>query len=311
MPLSPRMPELRSFEVLLAIARTGSLGAAGRELGMTQQTVSTRLVTLENLTGVPLVLRSKRGSRLSPAGAVIAEWAEQLVGVAERLDASIATMRQESRHRIKVAASLTVAEQLMPRWLVSLQVEAHQSGTAAPDVILTAMNSDQVVHAVADGGADLGFVESSRAPKGLRSKIITYDELIVVVLPNHKWARRTQPISAEEIRQTPLVLRESGSGTRDFFVAAMRARLGEEIDIAEPVLELSSVTAIRAAVLAGAGPTVISSLSAADDLERGRLRAVPVADIDLKRQIRAVWSGASTPPAGAVRDVLNHVCRAR
>lgn len=59
------MPELAAFEVLLAIARTGSLGAAGRELGLTQQAVSSRLASLESQTGVRLVQRSTRGSRLT------------------------------------------------------------------------------------------------------------------------------------------------------------------------------------------------------------------------------------------------------
>src|SRR6478672_4960434 len=121
MPLSPRMPELRALEVLLAIARTGSLGAAGRELGLTQQAVSARLTSLEGLTGVRLAVRTARGSRLTQAGVVVAEWADQLLGVAQRVDAGIATLREESRSRVKVVASLTIAEQLMPRWLVSMQ----------------------------------------------------------------------------------------------------------------------------------------------------------------------------------------------
>src|SRR5262245_35424854 len=116
MSLSPRMPELRAFEVLLTIARTGSLGATGRELGMTQQAVSARLSSLEALTGVQLVRRSTRGSQLTQAGAVVAEWADDLMSVAERVDAGIATLREDRRGKLTVAASLTIAEQLMPRW---------------------------------------------------------------------------------------------------------------------------------------------------------------------------------------------------
>lgn len=126
------MPELRALEVLLAIARTGSLGAAGRELGLTQQAVSARLTSLEGLTGVRLAVRTARGSRLTQAGVVVAEWADQLLGVAQRVDAGIATLREESRSRVKVVASLTIAEQLMPRWLVSMQTEANRRDVAAP-----------------------------------------------------------------------------------------------------------------------------------------------------------------------------------
>lgn len=64
---------------------------------------------------------------------------------------------------------------------------------------------------------------------------------------------------------------------------------------------------MRAAVLAGAGPAVMSRLAIDDDLTVGRLREVPVAELNLRRELRAVWSGGRTPPAGAVRDLLSHI----
>lgn len=306
------MPDLSALEVLLAIARTGSLGAAGREIGLTQQAVSARLTSLESQTGVRLVVRTTRGSQLTQAGVVVAEWADQLIGVAQRVDAGIATLRTESRIRVKVAASLTIAEQLMPRWLVSMKADASRGGVSAPDVILTAMNSEHAIAAVQEGTtADVGFIEAPGVPKELRSRVIAHDELVVIVQPTHKWARRSTPISADELSNTPLVSREPGSGTRESLLAALRRSLGESVNQAAPVIELSSATAMRAAVLAGAGPAVMSRLSAADDLALHRLRAVPVANLDLKRDLRAIWLGARTPPAGAVRELLSHIVRQR
>lgn len=305
------MPELAAFEVLLAIARTGSLGAAGRELGLTQQAVSSRLAAVEAQTGVRLVQRSPRGSRLTAAGAVVAEWADQLLDVAQRVDAGLASMRTESHSRITVAASLTIAEQLMPRWLVSLQADAARRGVAAPQVILTAANSDQVIAAVHDGSADLGFIESPTVPAGLHSRVIARDELVAVVPPEHKWARRSTPISPDELNDTALVSRETGSGTREALSAALRAVLGRSSRQADPAIELSSAAAMRAAVLAGAGPAVMSRLAVEDDLTLGRLREVPVAGLDLRRDLRAVWTGGRTPPAGAVRSLLGHIASAR
>jgi DNA-binding transcriptional LysR family regulator len=305
------MPELAAFEVLLAIARTGSLGAAGRELGLTQQAVSSRLASIESQTGVRLVQRSPRGSQLTAAGAVVAEWADQLLDVAQRVDAGLASMRTESHSRVTVAASLTIAEQLMPRWLVSLQADAARRGVGAPQVILTAANSDQVIAAVQDGSADLGFIESPGAPTGLRSRVIAHDELVTVVPPDHKWARRSAPVSPAELNDTPLVSRETGSGTREALNAALRAALGPSHPPANPAIELSSAAAMRAAVLAGAGPAVMSRLAVVDDLTLGRLREVPIAGLDLGRELRAIWSGGRTPPAGAVRDLLSHIASAR
>ena len=176
MPLSAHMPDLSAFEIFLAIARTGSLGAAGREFGLTQQAVSARLASIEAETGVTLVSRTPRGSRLTPAGVVVAEWADRLLDVAQHVDAGLASLRSERRKRVKVAASLTIAEHLMPRWLVSLQVAASRLRASTPEVIMTATNSDQAITAVRDGKADLGFIETPYLPKGLRSRVVGHDE---------------------------------------------------------------------------------------------------------------------------------------
>jgi DNA-binding transcriptional LysR family regulator len=303
------MPDLTSLEVLLAVARTGSLSGAGRECGLTQQAVSARIAALERQTGVRLVIRTKTGSRLTPSGAVAAQWADRLLGVAREVDAGLATLRDDSRTRLRITASQTVAEQLLPRWLVSWRDSVDRQHAPAPDVILTAANSEQVIAAIRDDRADLGFVESPGVPRPLRSSTVAHDELVVVVPPTHRWVRRPQPIPAVELAGTALVTREKGSGTREFLTSALRRVT--DAQQAPPALELSSAAAVRAAVLAQAGPAVLSRLAVADDLELGRLRAVEVAGLDLRRALRAVWLGAGTPPAGAVRDLLSHVAATR
>jgi DNA-binding transcriptional LysR family regulator len=307
MQLSSRMPELASFEIVLAIAETGSLGGAARELGLTQQAVSRRLASMEAQAGVTLAVRTTRGSQLTPAGVVVAEWAVRLLGVAHDIDADLGTLRKEGRQRIKVVASQTIAEQLMPHWLLSLQAADTRRGSTAPQVVLTATNSEHAIASVRDGTADLGFVENPGPPKGLGSCAIGHDELVVVVPPGHKWARRSRVVSARELAQTPLVTREPRSGIRDSLTAALRQVLGDDMQQAPPVLELSSAAAMRAAVLAGAGPAAMSKLAVADDLAVARLRAITILELDLRRQLRAIWVGGRTPPAGAIRDLLSHI----
>lgn len=304
------MPDLVALEVLLAIARNGSLSAAGREIGLTQQAVSARVTSMEAQTGVRLVIRTKRGSQLTPAGVVAAQWSDRLLEMAHEVDAGLATLRADSRNRVKVSASLTIAEQLLPRWLVTMQAAAARRGTTAPLVILTATNSDHVLTAVRDNDADLGFIESAGIPRGMRSRVVAHDELVIIVPVGHKWARRSAPITPAELSQTPLVTREPGSGTREFLSTALTAALGSKKGQVPPVLELSTASAVRAAVLAGAGPAVMSKLAVEDDFALGRLRPIAVTDLDLHRALRAVWVGARTPPAGAIRDLLSHIATA-
>lgn len=306
MALSSRMPELASFEIFLAIAETGSLGGAARELGLTQQALSRRLASMEAQVGVTLAVRTPRGSQLTPAGVVVAEWASRLLEVAADIDTGLGSLAEAGRQRIRVVASQTIAEHLMPHWLLSLQA-ADTRGGGAPQVILTATNSEVAIASVRDGTADLGFVENPGPPKGLGSCVVGHDELVVVVPPGHKWARRSRVVSALELAQTPLITREPHSGIRDSLTAALRLVLGEDMRQVLPVLELSSAAAMRAAVLAGAGPAAMSRLAVADDLAVGRLRAIAIPELDLRRQLRAIWVGGRTPPAGAIRHLLSHV----
>lgn len=302
------MPDLSALEVLSAIAKTGSLSAASRAVGTSQQAVSARLTSIEAQVGVRLVTRTPRGTLLTPAGEVVAEWAEQVLDVAQRVDTGLASLRAERRSQLKVAASQTVAEHLLPRWLVSLQAAAQRRGAVAPEVTFDATDSEGAIAAVRDGRAELGFIETRAPLRGLRSRVIGRDELILVVPPDHKWVRRSAPITVAELRQTPLVSRKSGWR---LLLGGDEPLDGDEPEPAAHPLEFASAAAVRAAVLAGAGPAVMSRLAVSDDLSHDRLRAVAVADLDLRRDLRAIWMGARTPPAGAARDLLNHIATSR
>jgi molybdate transport repressor ModE-like protein len=303
MPLSAHVPDLSALEVLLTVARTGSLNGAARELGVSQQAASSRIRAIEAQTGVTLLSRSARGSTLTAEGVVIAEWGTRLLAVAAELDAGIAALRQDHRRRLRVSASLTVAEQLLPAWLVSFRAAA--GGTGA-EIVLTAANSDAVIAHVSDGRADVGFIEGPHVPGGLRHRVIARDRLAVVVPPGHAWARRGT-VTATQLAATPLVSREEGSGTRDALTAALGRALGPAAVQAPAALSLSTTAAIRAAVLAGAGPAVLSDLAVGDDLAAGRLVEVAVPDLDLRRELRAVWLGSSVLPAGPARDLVSHI----
>lgn len=282
MPLSPHLPDLAALELLLSVAATGSLGAAARELGVSQQAASARMRTAEAVAGVALVERHARGSRLTDAGRLVAQWAGTVVAAAEELGAGIETLRGEQQTRVRVAASLTIAEYLLPRWLSALK-----RLPTAPSVQLDVINSDAVMRLVVDGGADLGFVETPEVGTGLAARTIARDELVCAVAPDHPWARRRRPVELAELAGTPLITREAGSGTRRAF-----ERVLEESGIATaapPHLELAGTAAVRSAVLAGAAPAVLSRLAVADDVATGRLRLVRVTGLSQLRELKVVW----------------------
>jgi DNA-binding transcriptional LysR family regulator len=302
--VSSRMPELSALEVFVTVAGAGSLNAAAGQLGVTQQAVSARIAALERQSGVVLLQRTPRGSALTPAGAVVSEWAARLLALAHEMEAGLVALRGDAQTTLRVAASLTTAEYLLPGWLVALQSGRAQHREGPVAVELSVVNSSAVSARVTAQEADLGFVEGATPPRGLRHRIVAHDRLLVVVAPSHPWSGRHQPITALQLAQAPLVVREQGSGTREVLTVALRKILGSAVELEEPALSLPTTAAVRAAVVAGAGPAVLSELAVTDDIAAGRLRAVPVKELDLTRHLRAVWSGLPQPPAGAARDLV-------
>ena len=131
---------------------------------------------------------------------------------------------------------------------------------------------------------------------GLCTRVVSGDDLVVVVAPSHPWARRRRTLSAADLAATPLVLREAGSGTREVLERALSASGLEPT----PLVELASTTAIKASVEAGTGPGVLSRLAVEQEVTDGRLVIVATSGVPLERQIRAIWpSERSLPPAAA------------
>ena len=299
------MPELRALELLVEIARAGSLSAAAESLGITQQAASSRIRNMEALIGVPLLLRTWRGSALTPTGDLVVQWAGRVLEEAARLDAGIAALRSDRRGQLRIAASLTIAEHLLPGWLVAVRADQVQAGHMPTEFTMTATNSERVVALVTAGEVDLGFVEGPDAPVGLHHRLVGHDELVVVVVPDHEWAQRPRRrVSARTLAATPLVVREPGSGTRTVLEHALA-----DLPRAAPLLELSSTAAVRAAVAAGAGPAVLGTHAARDDLASGRLVEITVTGLDLTRPLHAVWRGRSQPPAGPARELVARAVR--
>ncbi|MEU8529688.1 MULTISPECIES: LysR family transcriptional regulator [Streptomyces] len=294
-PLAHRVPDLGALELLLAVARHGSLGRAAREVGITQPAASSRIRSMERQLGVALVDRSPRGSRLTDAGALVTDWARRIVEAAEAFDAGAQALRGRRDSRLRVAASMTIAEYLLPGWLIALRAERPDTA-----VSLHAGNSAAVAERLLADEADLGFVEGLAVPDGLEGAVVAHDRLVVVAAPSHRWARRRGPLTAAELSATPLILRERGSGTRQVLDAA----LAEQGGLAEPLLELASTTAVKAAAVSGAGPAVLSELAVTEELASRRLVEIPLDLTPLARALRAVWPTGHRP-TGPARDLLS------
>ncbi|MFI5717362.1 LysR family transcriptional regulator [Nocardia sp. NPDC051750] len=289
MTLPPGTPDLAVLDLLVSVADTGSLGAAARRHGMSQPAASMRISALERRLRLRLLDRGPTGSTLTDAGGAVVAAARTVLDAALSFNTTVSALHSADAPRLRIAASKTIADHRIPQWLAALR-------GLRPDIAvsLEVDNTAQVEAMVRAGEADLGFVEGPHPPPDLGGRVLGADELLLVVGTTHPWATRTDPVTVRELAATPLLWRESGSGTRD----TVWEILGAHGPPAPPAAELGSAVAIVAAARAGVAPAVLSSLVAAPELAAGTLHRVALSDsVVLNRQFRVIWR-RGTPPTG-------------
>jgi DNA-binding transcriptional LysR family regulator len=270
-PLSGR--ELAAF---VTAVETGTVQGAADALALTQSAATKRLLALERRVGRPLLERTAQGVRLTEAGAVLYPLAREALAALVSAETAVTSSTQDEP--LVIHASRTVGETLLPQWLASFRVSA-----PACRVSVAITNSDEVVHAVRDRTAEIGFIEGpAGSMQGLTELVVAHDELRVVVASAHPWARR-RAIPLKTLTQEPFLAREAGSGTREVAAAALAAK-GVELS---PALEVSSAEGLKRAVLGG-GFTLLSERAVEPEVAAGALRTIPVPGVELRRTLRAV-----------------------
>ena len=279
--MSEAWPNLQVLELFVAVVDEGSVGAGARKVGMAQPNASRAIAELETGMKTALLERSPRGSEPTALGLLLAVQARELLDAGQRFNDWSRSSRSNETLELRVGASMTIAETLLPVWLTELK-------RRLPPVRIEVqvLNSAQVLQEVQRGILQLGFVETPNVPMRLNARVVQEDELLVVVAPNHEWANRTSRIGLQELAETPLVVREPGSGTRE----ALQEVLAGAVTV-EPMQVLASNAAVRVAVASGAGPAVLSELALRSQLESGDLVRVPFEGQGISRPLTAVWSG--------------------
>lgn len=266
------------LRLLVLVEDVGGVGAAARACGLSQPTASRALASLERKLGCLLLRRTALGSSLTPEGLALAAQARLVLNTYDQFEALVNEFSQSGVGRVKLAASRTVGEQLVPGWLAALAKQR-------PDlqVCFHVDNSASVIEHVRVGKVPLAFVEVPVPPAGLASEVLRYDRLVIIAPPGHPWQDHSLRLS--QLESAHLVEREPGSGTRAMIDSLLPRRNA-------PAAQLDSNTAIIRAVAAGVGPAVLSELTIEDAVRSGEVVVVPWAHEPPRRPLCAVWQEA-------------------
>lgn len=281
---------LRHLEIFRAVCERGGASAAARSLGIAQPSVSQAVRELEEHFGVALFDRISRRMDLTPDGARLLGHAREVL---DDLDDLERAMGEKDAGSLRVASSVTSGTRHLPRAVARLARDMPRL-----EVSVRVEDSAGVERDVLANRADVGLVEGLVHSADIVSAPFAHDELVVVAPPG----RAGEALTAAGLAAERLLLRERGSGVRELLETALAER---GLSVA-PAWESASTEALKAAVEEGLGLSVLPLGLVGRELAEGRLRRVPVTDLELRRTLLLVRHRRKsvTPAMEALRSAL-------
>lgn len=260
---------LEQLRIFVAVAECEHMTQGSQALNLTQSATSAAIATLEARHAMRLFDRVGRRIALTDAGRLFLVEARAVLARAGMAESVLADLAGLKRGSLAIAASQTVANYWLPAII-------HRYQTLYPGIAVTLSigNTQSVASSIHGGTADVGFVEGRIDDPALAVAPVGFDDMVLVVGNQHAWSRLGS-VSPDQLAKTRWVLREPGSGTRSLLEEAL-AKFGLAIRDLDVAMELPSNEAVRSAVEAGAGASVISKLVAQASIRSGALIEVAI-----------------------------------
>ncbi len=276
---------LRVFRI---VAEELSFTRAAERLFLTQPAVTMQIKNLEEEVGLRLFDRTGQRIVLTPAGRILKDYTKRIAALCGDAERDLAALKGETRGRLALGASTTIAQYLLPRL-------AGEFLAAFPAIQLSIIsgNTSDIVTALAEGRIGLGLIEGPAGRSDVKCEPFVEDEIVLVTPAAHEFAAGGE-LDPAALKLSAIILREHGSGTRQVVEEALkRARLDTRgLKIA---LELDSTESIKSAITAGLGVGFVSRWALGKEIALGLLRTVPVKGLRIRRHFQFVYLQGPAP----------------
>jgi len=294
--------DLRKLEVFHWVAEFKSFSAAAGHLSLRQPTVSAHVRELEEKLGAKLFNRVGGRITPTPVGQLLFESARRLLALKKETLASLDQFHGKVRGELLVGGSNIPGEYILP----------HKLGAFAqkyPEVkpVLRIGDSAGIVEAVLDGEVEIGFVGFKGEDGRLTFQKTWKDEMVLAVPKNHPWGR-LKAIDLQELRKEGFISREGGSGTLRSFRKLLSRKGYKPEKLLRVTMELGSTEAIKEALIAGFGISILSRTSIQREIRDGFLKEIPIRGLQLQRDFYQIFHRHRTlsPVSQAFIHFLKH-----
>ncbi|MEH7225638.1 LysR family transcriptional regulator [Bacillus sp. JJ1566] len=266
----------QQLQVFISVVENKNFSRAAEELHMTQPAVSQYIRTFEENLGVRLLDRTNKYVRVTKAGEIVYHHAKQIVGLYTKMGSLLDDLTNQVRGPLSIGASYTFGEYVLPHLLAKMK---KQYPNIQPTVAIG--NTEKVAELVRSHQIDIGIIEGQlKKEKHIETQDFAEDHMVIIASFNHPFVCRNREVTTTNLEVETWILREEGSGTRE-----AGENVFKQLHIApKNIITFGSTQAIKEAVEAGLGISILSQLTVQKELKHENLKIVEFPGLPYIRQ---------------------------
>jgi DNA-binding transcriptional LysR family regulator len=281
------------LHIFYTVAEKGSFSAAAQALYMTQPAVTMQVQALEDHFGSKMFIRTTKKIELTEAGRTLLPFALRSIELMKETESSMAKFTHMLIGRLQLGASLTIGEFILPQLLGPFGIQ-HPHISLSMKVMNTTQILDEIIH----NQLNFGLIEAPIDHPDVQTDAIMSDELLLILPVKHELAKKAA-VTWPDVLKYPFILREQGSGTRRVMEEEL-VRNGFDLGELKIIMELGSTGAIKSAVEANLGITILSKSSIKHELALGLLTMKKIKGLRFIRSFYSIYLRSTLLPLSAL-----------
>ncbi|MEA3471616.1 MAG: selenium metabolism-associated LysR family transcriptional regulator [Thermodesulfobacteriota bacterium] len=273
---------IQQIESLVNVVGERSFSKAAKKMRLSQPSLTKHIQHLEDIVGARVMVRKQMGISLTPEGRIIYESAKRIFRMIDETGEKIARMRENEAGNIYIAASTIPATYILPYLIQAFKA-------AYPDIKCFVKTSDsgETIDMILNDEAEIGFIGKPLENRKLYTERLWTDKMVLVIPQKHRWAGR-KSVSLDEVAGEPFVIRECGSATRATLEKYLHEKKKRTLSTFNIIGEMGSSEAVKEAVIAGLGISIISIHAVRREIGSALLIEMPVRNCRIERDFYVI-----------------------
>ena len=271
--------DLWQLNIFCKVVENRSFSEAGREIHLSQPTVSSHIKDLENHFGCRLIDRLSKEALPTKAGELLYAYAHRLIALKEETETALAEFLGSIKGTLIIGGSTIPGVYILPRIMGAFK-KIH------PAVKLSLLIGDtqKIIDEILGDNLEMGIVGAETRDKRIVQERVIEDQMGLALPGDHKWAGQKR-VTLNALCQEPFIVRENGSGTLESIQRSL-VQCGSSLEELNIVAEMGSTAAVIQGIKSHLGVSILSSIAVADEVRAGNLSLLEIEGLNLKRSFQ-------------------------